>query len=80
MVEMDKSYTHIVIKKEDALKYLTTVEYQSLETILAIISEGRAEDNKKPVNEYYICNKDEPYAEMVHGVIYAGERYRQRNI
>lgn len=78
MVEMDKNYTHIVIKKEDVLKYLTEVEYQSLENILVTISRGRTEDNKKPINDYYICNKDEPYAEMVHGVIIGGEYQKER--
>lgn len=65
--------THIVVKKEDALKYLTEPELKSLEHILNTIAKGRAEDKKKPTNQYYICNTDEPYAEIVHGVICAGE-------
>ena len=68
-----KENTHIVIKREDALKYLTEVEYQSLEQILNTIVRGRARDLKRPVNRYYICNEDEPYAEMVKGVIVGGE-------
>ena len=70
---MEKANTHIVIKKEDALKYLTEFEYQNLEQMLCTISKGRSEDGKRPFNSYYICNTDEPYAEVIHGVIIGGE-------
>lgn len=70
---MEKVNTHIVIKKEDILKYLEEPEQIALENMLAKISEGRAGDRKRPVNNYYICNADEPYAEVVHGVITGGE-------
>lgn len=82
---MEKVNTHIVIKREDALKYLTEVEYQNLEQLLSTISKGRSEDGKNPYNNYYICNTDEPYAEVVHGVIMGGEAakgnkpYREMN-
>lgn len=69
----EKIDTHIVIKKEDALKYLEEAEQVALEDMIAKIIQGRAEDHKSPVNQYYICNKDEPYAEVVHGVIMGGE-------
>lgn len=65
--------THVVFKKEDALKYLAEPELKSLEHILNTIAKGRAAEGKNPSNEYYICNVDEPYAEMVHGVIVGGE-------
>ena len=68
-----KENTHIVIKREDALKYLEEPEYQTLEEFLCKIIRGRAKDNKKPCNSYYIVNHDEPYAEMVKGVILGGE-------
>lgn len=71
--------THNVIKKEDALKYLPEPAFLSLCQILSIISEGRKADGKKPVNEYYICNIDEPYAEMVHDVIAAGEYLKSQS-
>lgn len=70
---MEKEITHIVIKIEDAMKYLTEVEQKSLETIINTVSRGRAEEGKNPSNKYYICNVDEPYAEMVKGVIVGGE-------
>ena len=68
-----KENTHIVIKREDALKYLTEPEYQTLEELSHKIIRGRAKDNKTPCNSYYIVNHDEPYAEMVKGVILGGE-------
>lgn len=64
----------VVFKKQDALKYLAEPDLQSLEHILNTIAQGREKDGKNPTNEYYVCNIDEPYAEMVHGVIMAGER------
>jgi len=70
---MDKKNMYVVFKREDALKYLTEVELQSLETILSTICEGRSRDNKTPFNNYYVCNTDEPYADVVHGVIISGE-------
>ena len=75
---MEKVNTHIVIKREDALKYLTEVECQTLEELQKTIARGRAKDNKKPFNSYYVCNTDEPYAEMVRGVIVGGE-YAKEN-
>lgn len=69
----EKIDTHIVIKKEDVLKYLEEPEQIVLEDMLNKIIRGRAKDKKKAVNHYYICNVDEPYAEMVHGIIYAAE-------
>ena len=71
---MEKVNTHIVIKREDALKYLTEVEYQTLEHLQHVIIMGRAKDCKKPINGYYICNTDEGYAEIVKNVILLGEQ------
>lgn len=75
---MDKVNTHIVIKREDATKYLTVMEYKALEEIQNVIIRGRARDHKKPINNYYICNMDEPYAEVIHGVIIGGEAVKAR--
>lgn len=74
---MEKVDTHIVIKREDALKYLTEVEYQTLEILQNKISKGRAEDNKKPNNTYYVCNTDEPYAQDVKSAILRGESIKE---
>lgn len=77
---MNKKNMFIVIKREDAVKYLTEVELQSLEQILSTIGQGRSDDNKKSFNNYYVCNTDEPYAEAVHSVIIGGETIKSNNI
>ena len=73
-----KENTHIVIKREDVLKYLTEVEQVALENILNIISKERHNDGKPAFNSYYICNTDEPYAEVVYGVIIGGEAVKAK--
>lgn len=70
---MEKKNTHLVVKIEDILKYLEEPEQITLEEMLNKISRGRAKDNKNPCNNYYVVNKDEPYAEVVHGIIIGGE-------
>lgn len=77
---MEKVNTHIVIKRQDALKYLTEVEYQALEQMLCTISQGRNKEGKKPINTYYVCNIDEPYAEVVHGIIIGGEAIKEQSL
>lgn len=68
-----KTNTHIVIKKEDVLKYLTDDQIKYLNTILSTITDGRKKDGKKPDNSYYICNTDEPYANEVLDIILKAE-------
>ena len=68
-----KTNTHIVIKREDALKYLTDNQIGYLDEILNVIAGGRKKDGKKAINSYYICNIDEPYANEVNKVILKGE-------
>lgn len=68
-----KENTHVVVKREDILKYLEEPEQIALEEMLNKIIRGRAKDHKKPINNYYVVNKDEPYAEVVHGIIIGGE-------
>ena len=70
---MNKKNMYIVIKREDAFKYLTESDLKLLDNMLGIICKGRSNDNKNPVNNYYVCNTDEPYANVVHGVIIGGE-------
>lgn len=76
---MDKKNMYVVFKREDVLKYLSEVELQSLEYMLVKIGEGRANDGKNPFNNYYVCNTDEPYAQVVHGVIIGGETVKENN-
>lgn len=70
---MEKVDTHIVIKKDDIIKYLDESEQAALENMMNKIIHRRARDNKKPINHYYVVNKDESYAEVVHGIIIEGE-------
>lgn len=70
---INKKNMYIVIKQEDAKKYLSREEIHSLINIIDKISNGRMEDNKHPDNTYYVCNTDEPYADAVHKVIIGGE-------
>lgn len=72
-MSIDKIDTHVVIKREDILKYLAEPEQEALEDMLNKIIRGRASDMKTPVNHYYVVNKDEPYAEVIHGIIIGGE-------
>lgn len=69
----DKKNIFLVIKREDVIKYLTDTEKQNLDDILCKIIDCRKMDNKKPINDYYVCNTDEPYANAVHDVIIGGE-------
>ena len=75
---MDKVNTHIVIKREDVQRYLSEEEKQTLEKLLDVIAQGRSKNLFKPANNYYICNQDEPYAELVHGVIMYGESVKKQ--
>ena len=68
-----RTNTHIVIKREDIFKYLTDNQIKNLDDVLNTIADGRKKDGKKPVNSYYICNKDEPYADEVLEVILKAE-------
>ena len=74
-----KEGSHLVIKCEDIFKYLSNDERKTIANFLDKITQGRERDNKKPINTYYICNVDEPYADVVRGVILAGEYAKEQN-
>ena len=76
----EKTNMFIVIKREDVIKYLTYSERQNLDDILDKITNGRKQDNKNPINYYYVCNTDEPYANAVHDVIIGGEIVKANNL
>lgn len=67
-----KTNTHIVIKREDILKYLTDNQIKYLDAVLNTIADGRKKDGKTE-NSYYICNTDEPYANEVLEIILKAE-------
>ena len=69
VINMEKKNMYIVIKRDDAKKYLSQEEIDALVNILGKISDGRMYDNKYHDNTYYVCNTDEPYADAVHKVI-----------
>lgn len=69
-------HTHLVLKIADAEQYLTDWELGMLEDICKKIEAGRLQDRKKIGNEYYICNKDEPYADEIRDIIETNEMER----
>ena len=79
MIITEKKNMYIVIKRDDAKKYLSQEEIHALVNILGKISNGRMDDNKHPDNTYYVCNTDEPYADAVHKVILGGEALKNEN-
>lgn len=70
---MIKKNTHIVLKKDDIDNYLNQEEICWLDKIMTSIQMTRKEEGKPLNNQYYICNKDEPYADTVLQVILDGE-------
>lgn len=76
---IEKKNMYIVIKQEDAKKYLSQEEISALINIIGKISNGRMADNKHPDNTYYVCNTDEPYADAVHKVIIGGEALKENH-
>ena len=79
-IPIEKKDTHIVIKREDIKKYLNKSEQAALKDMLSKITNGREKDHKSPVNNYYICNTDEPYAEVIRGIIMGGEAVKANNL
>jgi hypothetical protein len=65
----------LVIKWEDVGKYLNVQEHEMLQRALTKINVGRVADGK-PINEYLVVNKDEPYAQEVYIRILQGEVYK----
>lgn len=70
--------THVVVKAEDIENYLDIAERSRFAELLEKIEGGRRVYGKKTGNTYYICNTDEPYAELVHGIILGGEAVKNR--
>jgi hypothetical protein len=71
MAEIKES-THCVIKALDAVIYLSKDELALLSEIFRKLDKCREQDGK-PINDYYICNLDEPYADKVLQAILDGE-------
>jgi len=70
--EFDK---YIVIKKEE-LDYILDVNpvlKKTFDATVALIEAMRVGRNKKPRNNYIVCNQDEPYAAAVWKIVLDGE-------
>ena len=65
-----------VLKLDDLHKFLSPEEGGDLENIIHRVQEGRRAEGKKPCNSYVVVNEDEPYAEIVWGLIHAAEDAR----
>ncbi len=65
--------THIVLKLKDIDKYLNECDKAKLSKICRTIADGREADGKEAEPGYFICNKDEPYADIVEKVIIDNE-------
>ena len=64
----------IVLKKNDAERYLTDEEFKVLRNLQKKILTGRMSDGKMQNNTYYVVNTDEPYAMQVRDLILRGEK------
>jgi hypothetical protein len=65
-------YKFNVIKQQDVFDYLNSDDRKHLDRILRVIIDGRLKDNRK-LNDYWICNQDEPYADKIINIILKGE-------
>lgn len=64
MVEFKRESRFLVLKQDDIDRYLDSYLKSHLESITAMIREGREEEGRKD-NSYVVVNEDEPYAEQV---------------
>jgi KaiC/GvpD/RAD55 family RecA-like ATPase len=53
---------YIVIKANDAERYLDEIDLFILDKILKKIADSRILNNKCRINNYLVINQDEPYA------------------
>lgn len=64
--------THFVLKNDDCMYYLNRHQKVALRDGIDTIAKGRLDDGKK-LNDYFVVNIDEPYAQEVFEVIKKGE-------
>ena len=68
-----------VFKKEDVDVVLDRhpllAEY--FQTISSLVRLNRIARNKKPMNDYVVCNQDEPYSEEIWKIILDGEKAKE---
>jgi hypothetical protein len=78
MTEEEWVNKYIVVKQGDLNRYLNRDEYQQFQKLLEIIRTGRLVQEGKYPQNYYVVNKDEPYAEAVALLIEAGWTRKQK--
>lgn len=72
-----KENTHIVLKLDDVKKFLVTKQdFDAFIKCLKLIDQGLVKENRS--HDYWVCNKDEPYADEVIRIILAGEDMKDR--
>ena len=62
-------YKYVVLKLEDIESYLTPNYRKLLKRMANRISRGRAADGKPGVNDYYVVNRTESWADDVRDVM-----------
>jgi hypothetical protein len=65
---------YTVLKHEDIKKYLSLDEKLQFCNFLNKIRKGRAKEENKSPNAYWVVNQDEPYASIVIDLILLGEK------
>ena len=68
----------LVLKTADIEHYLNYNQKLEFQDCLRAIKRGREIEKKPGVNKYYVCNRDEPYAEDVIRLILQGA-FEQEN-
>jgi len=71
-VFVEKDNTHLIFKEDDLYKHLTPTEREILAILHNKVYDARISLGKKD-NQYYIINKDEPYANDILEAIKRGE-------
>jgi hypothetical protein len=88
MTDFKVEEKYLVVKRSDLGKFFsqfqgglfaTKEEQQAMDSIpfnevLNGVREMRESDGKNPNPKYWVCNQDEPYADMIIRIIELGER------
>jgi len=76
---VEKKETHLVFKWDDIERHLSESQIIELARMMKDIRNGRIQEGKAAENEYYVVNKDEPYAAAVFEVIKVCEENKDGN-
>lgn len=67
---------YLIIKWDD-LHHLSSAEQDELKRMMLKIGDLRHQAGKSKENKYYVVNHDEPYADMIWGLIKFGETLKE---